>query len=311
MTPAWGKAELVKPLSDRHPVMQWYDTVCQLQAGQSNKPGRTAFTASPQMGRCGRTCSWHSTYTHFSTMTLCRTGCFTGCGIGTSTRGRDTRAIRDGHVRRAGFDIAHEDEADRSSGHVEFTPRTGGPARLLRRGESKHREGRPGQARRPGAGRPGPHAAGARQRRPEQAPQAPTGFVHGPEPAAGDAHAVPSTPGWLERFAGYVVRNNDRVGIEDPWDLLVFRTSPTTTPRMTGWRRRYAVELFGKNADRRAAAWNSWRLRRDAQVRERCRIRSTRCNAGASVVLADRMAMPESSCTSTVGRLLPRISLTR
>lgn len=32
MTPEWGKAELAKPLADRHPVMQWYDAMCRLQA---------------------------------------------------------------------------------------------------------------------------------------------------------------------------------------------------------------------------------------------------------------------------------------
>jgi hypothetical protein len=34
LTPAWGKQELAKPLAERHPVMQWYDSMCQHQANQ-------------------------------------------------------------------------------------------------------------------------------------------------------------------------------------------------------------------------------------------------------------------------------------
>lgn len=28
---AWGNTELKKPLSDRHPILQWYDSICNLQ----------------------------------------------------------------------------------------------------------------------------------------------------------------------------------------------------------------------------------------------------------------------------------------
>lgn len=31
LDPAWGNAEIAKPLGQRHPVMQWYDHVCRLQ----------------------------------------------------------------------------------------------------------------------------------------------------------------------------------------------------------------------------------------------------------------------------------------
>ncbi|SIT44056.1 conserved hypothetical protein [Paraburkholderia piptadeniae] len=31
LDPAWGNAELKKPLSDRHPILQWYDSICNLQ----------------------------------------------------------------------------------------------------------------------------------------------------------------------------------------------------------------------------------------------------------------------------------------
>ena len=31
LKPAWGKAEIVKPLVQRHPIMQWYDGMCRFQ----------------------------------------------------------------------------------------------------------------------------------------------------------------------------------------------------------------------------------------------------------------------------------------
>jgi hypothetical protein len=33
----WGNAELKKPLSDRHPILQWYDSLCRFQ--RSHEPG--------------------------------------------------------------------------------------------------------------------------------------------------------------------------------------------------------------------------------------------------------------------------------
>ncbi len=35
LTPVWGNAEIKKPLAKRHPVMQWYDSLCKLQANQT------------------------------------------------------------------------------------------------------------------------------------------------------------------------------------------------------------------------------------------------------------------------------------
>lgn len=35
----WGNAEIAKPLAERHPIMQWYDKVCRLQAAHAKEPG--------------------------------------------------------------------------------------------------------------------------------------------------------------------------------------------------------------------------------------------------------------------------------
>lgn len=42
MTPAWGNAELAKPLQERHTILHWYDAVCRLQKESIKKPGEPA-----------------------------------------------------------------------------------------------------------------------------------------------------------------------------------------------------------------------------------------------------------------------------
>lgn len=37
--PAWGNAEIAKPLAERHPLMQWYDAFCRYQKRVITKPG--------------------------------------------------------------------------------------------------------------------------------------------------------------------------------------------------------------------------------------------------------------------------------
>lgn len=39
LDPAWGNAEIAKPLGQRHPIMQWYDHVCRLQRQSIKTPG--------------------------------------------------------------------------------------------------------------------------------------------------------------------------------------------------------------------------------------------------------------------------------
>ena len=37
--PAWGNTELAKPFSERHPIIQWYDTFCRYQQQTIKAPG--------------------------------------------------------------------------------------------------------------------------------------------------------------------------------------------------------------------------------------------------------------------------------
>lgn len=38
----WGNAEIVKPLADRHPIMQWYDALCHYQRATIKVPGQVS-----------------------------------------------------------------------------------------------------------------------------------------------------------------------------------------------------------------------------------------------------------------------------
>ena len=39
LEPGWGNAEIKKPLAERHPLMQWYDTYCRYQQEVITQPG--------------------------------------------------------------------------------------------------------------------------------------------------------------------------------------------------------------------------------------------------------------------------------
>lgn len=53
LTPAWGKAELAKPLANRHPVMQWYDAMCRVQGLAGQQAGTDGvFGVAPSGAMC-------------------------------------------------------------------------------------------------------------------------------------------------------------------------------------------------------------------------------------------------------------------
>jgi hypothetical protein len=45
LNPVWGNAEIAKPLEQRHPLLQWYDALCKLQAGSSQSGEIKEFPA--------------------------------------------------------------------------------------------------------------------------------------------------------------------------------------------------------------------------------------------------------------------------
>lgn len=249
MTPAWGKEELKKPLVDRHPVMQWYDAVCRLQARAKQQAGPNGiyglFPSGAMRAYLLLAFDLYSLQHHdaLQDRLLHR------LRDRVQYQGARHELFAAATCIRAGYDIEHEDEADRSIGHVEFTAthrRTG--VSLSVEAKSKHRDGVLG---RPGDREPDDQVRTRLGRLVNDALGKPRKhslvlFVDLNLPPASPA---PGTPGWIERYAGPLVRINDRDGKDDPWDLLVFSNQPDhyatdDGPAPAG----YAVGLFGKNA---------------------------------------------------------------
>jgi hypothetical protein len=244
MTPAWGKSELTKPLADRHPVMQWYDAMCRLQAlaGQQAGPDgvfgvmRAYMLLAFDLYALQHHCALQDRLVH-------------------RLRHRDQyqgarhELFAAATCIRAGFDIEYEDESDRSCKHTEFTTthrQTG--VSICVEAKSKHRPGV--------LGREGDRVADEEVRtrlgglindavkKPHKHPLAI--FLDLNLPPALPAHG---TPEWFKRFADPILRGIDRKGEEDPWDLLVFSNQPdhyaTDDGPASGG---YALGMLGKNA---------------------------------------------------------------
>jgi len=121
MTPAWGKAELAKPLADRHPVMQWYDAVCRLQAKAKEQAGPDGLYGVKPSGAMRAylllafdlyALKHHSSLQERMLHRLRNRDQY---------QGARHEMFAAATCIRAAFDIEHEDETDGSSGHVEFT----------------------------------------------------------------------------------------------------------------------------------------------------------------------------------------------
>lgn len=118
LDPAWGNAELKKPLSDRHPVLQWYDSICNLQQ-------RSGVTTDPvvQVEANGASSAWlrlaYDLYAldHNAELQKKLVGRLKNPDMFPGARYETYVAAA---MIRAGFDIVFEDENDRSATHCEF-----------------------------------------------------------------------------------------------------------------------------------------------------------------------------------------------
>lgn len=115
----WGKAELAKPMGDRHPVLVWYHKFCEYQRKFTILPGKV--TSLPQTG--ATRAYLHLAYDLYAldhnadlqTKLLSRLrnpDQFTGARYEISVAAA---------MIRAGFDIEFEDETDFDTTHCEFT----------------------------------------------------------------------------------------------------------------------------------------------------------------------------------------------
>ena len=138
----WANAEIGKPLQERHPLMQWYDKICHLQAAYVKEPG-TLFT-TPVTGAV-------SAYNRlaYNLYLIAHNGKDIQTRLIARLKNKDNfqGAFFESQVAawliKAGFELEYEDESDTSTSHCEFTatyPPTGEKYSV----EAKSRETKPG-----------------------------------------------------------------------------------------------------------------------------------------------------------------------
>jgi hypothetical protein len=249
MTPAWGNAELGKPLPDRHPVMQWYDATCRLQATMKQQAGPDGvFGVAPSGAMRAYMLLAFDLYAlqHHSAEQA---------RLVHRLRHRDQyqgarhELFAAATSIRAGYDIEYEDESDRSCKHTEFTAthrQTG--VSIWVEAKSKHRSGVLGMA---GEREPDDEIRTRLDGLINDALKKP----HRHSLAIFlDLNLPPNSPShltteWFTIFVDPILRDIDRKGEEDPWDLLVFSNQPdhyaTDDARAPAG---YVVAMFGKNS---------------------------------------------------------------
>jgi hypothetical protein len=119
LDPAWGNAEIAKPLAERHTIMQWYDAYCRYQQTCIKTPGEVASSEVTGVVACYLGLAY-SLYLLDHNVELQQRlvkrlkdpGQFQGAYYET---------IVANVLIRAGFELALLDEAKRGSRHCEFT----------------------------------------------------------------------------------------------------------------------------------------------------------------------------------------------
>jgi hypothetical protein len=116
----WGNAEIAKPLAERHPLMQWYDKICHLQAAHAKEPG--ALFSTPMTGAV-------SAYNRlaYNLYLIAHNGKDIQTRLIARLKDKDNfqGAFFETQIAawliKAGFELEFEDESDRTSKHCEFT----------------------------------------------------------------------------------------------------------------------------------------------------------------------------------------------
>jgi hypothetical protein len=116
----WGNAEIARPLAERHPLMQWYDKVCRIQAAHAKEPG--AIFSTPMTGAV-------SAYNRlaYNLYLIAHNGKDIQTRLIARLKNKNNfqGAFFETQVAawliKAGFELEFEDESDRTSKHCEFT----------------------------------------------------------------------------------------------------------------------------------------------------------------------------------------------
>ena len=219
----WGKAELTKPLADRHLVMQWYDSLCRLQAQQA--PGDNSVYGFKPNGAA-------LSYLLFAF------DLFAAQHHGVLKKDLLRRLRRKEHFQgarhelfaiatciRAGCEIEFEDESDGSKRHVEFIAvhrRTG--QRIAVEAKSRHRPGVLGfKGDRP----PDDAVEVGIQGLVRDALGKP---VSDPYVIFVDVNLPPDlepvNTKWLDKVGGPILDEWRQDGAPDPWNMILFTSFP-------------------------------------------------------------------------------------
>lgn len=148
----WGDAELKKPFEKRHPVLQWYQHLCELQAKHADplESGRiySATMTGPVMAYLALAYDLYTLQQH----ALLYQKLVNRLKVKDQFQGARYETYVAAAFVRAGFDVELEDEGDRQTTHCEFTAThqaTG--AKYSVEAKSRHRPGLLGQ---PGSPKP-------------------------------------------------------------------------------------------------------------------------------------------------------------
>lgn len=116
----WGNAEIVKPLVERHPILQWYDKVCRLQTAHAKEPG-TVFS----MPITGAASAYYRLAYNLYLIAHNGKDIQTRLIARLKNKHNFQGAFFETQVAawliKAGFELEFEDESDRTSKHCEFT----------------------------------------------------------------------------------------------------------------------------------------------------------------------------------------------
>lgn len=246
LSPEWGKSELTKPFAERHPVLQWYDRTCRLQAQQTPGPDGI-YGVVPSGAMRAYILLSYDLYTLRHHEALQRT-IVERLKHKDQFQGARHELFAAATCIRAGFDIEYENESDKSRKHAEFTAVhkiTG--QKITVEAKSKHRDGVLG---RPGERTPDEEVrVNIRRNLVKDALKKPTQhpYVIFLDLNLPPGLLPPMTEEWFQEVAGPVLAK-DREGASDPWNLLVFSNFPDhyaedDGPAPSG----YAVGMLGMN----------------------------------------------------------------
>jgi hypothetical protein len=242
----WGKTEFKKPFAERHPVLQWYDSLCKLQKQQT--PDADGIYGMMPNGAALSylllsydllTLRQHAALEKELVQRLRRKDQFQGARY-------ELYAIAT--CIRAGCDVDFEDESDGSRRHVELTAthRATGQKFALE-AKSRHRHGILGFE---GERVPDEQLKVGIRKLIKDAIEKPTSepYLIFLDLNLPPNSASPLSQEWFEKIGDPVVKEFGQPDGHDPWNMLLF----TNTPHHYGDDAAIAptgnvVSLFGKN----------------------------------------------------------------